>query len=103
MLGADRSVVLQQLVGSDWVIQAGFAHVDVAVGRKGGQQGQQRPRVHVVVIVNMAQPSRRSGNTHTHTRSLLSSLYYITLHYNHLADGLIQNDEQKVHNKVEVH
>ena len=53
---AYRFVALHQLVGSDGLVQAGFAHVDVAVLGEAGQQRQQRLRVQVVVIVHVTKP-----------------------------------------------
>lgn len=50
-------------MGSDWPVQAGLAHVDVAVEWEGGQQGEQHLGVHVVVVIHVTQPSGRGGES----------------------------------------
>lgn len=51
-----RCVALQQFVSSDWLVQARFAHVDVAVLGEGREQGEEGLWVHVVIIVHMTKP-----------------------------------------------
>lgn len=51
-----RFVAVHQLVGSDGLVQAWFAHVDVAVLGETRQQRQQRLRVQVVVVVHVTKP-----------------------------------------------
>lgn len=60
---AYRLVALHQLVGGDGSVQAGFAHVDVSVLGEAGQQGQQRLRVHVVVVVHVAKPPKPASQS----------------------------------------
>lgn len=55
------AATLDPLRGLDGVVQTGSPQVDVLVGREGGKQVQQAFRVHVVVIVHVAEPSEGGG------------------------------------------
>lgn len=55
------AVVRLRLRSVNWPIQARPAYIDVAGLGEGFQQLQQRPRVQIVVIVHMAEPSQPTG------------------------------------------
>lgn len=55
--GTHCAVVRLRLRSVNWPIQARPAYIDVAGLGEGFQQLQQRPRVQIVVIVHMAEPS----------------------------------------------
>lgn len=88
-----RPVVLQQLVGSDGVVQAGLAHVDVPLGREGCQQGQEGSRVHIVIIIYVAQPPLVGGHEmvvlcrHLTGQSLVAVVRWTSRHYHLEASG----------------
>lgn len=54
--GTDRAVVGPRLRSVDRPVQAGPADVDIEGLGEGFQQLQQRPWVHIVVVIHMAEP-----------------------------------------------
>lgn len=55
---AHHLILADPLGGLDGPVQAGLANVDVLRVGVAGQQAQQGPHVHIVVVVNVAEPPR---------------------------------------------
>lgn len=72
-----RCVSLQQFVSSDGLVQAGFAYVDVIVLGKRWEQGEERLRVHIVIIIHVTKPPEEINKNNKNTESVW--VFFFTL------------------------